>query len=343
LLDPYRLSALKNRHRWSFGVLYPPAFSAAHGEPAMAQTECLLEDAGSAMLEVCLRFLQIDGASVAERAVHTGFLSVAGLAAGAHSRFLRFGQLEAVLLLNAERMEEALFKVTARISNVARAVPANREEALAHSLISAHLLLSVKDGRFFSAIDPPDAIRNRAVECRNAGLWPVLVGNSESQMLAAPIILYDHPKIAPQSPGDLFDGTEIDELLTLRILTLADEEKRAMRDADRRARMLLERTEGLSDRAVLDLHGALEKKPLFAPGERVRLRPRMTERARTDIFDLMLDGVLATVLSVERDIDGRTYVCVAVENDPGKELGAEGKPGHRFFFAPEEVERVGDE
>ena len=343
LLYPYRASALKNRQRWSFGVLYPPAFSAVQREREMAQTECLLEDKGHAALDVCLRFLQIDGASVAERAVHSGFLIVRGLAASAWFSAFCFGKTSALLLVSAERLEGALFKITARISNTAAVAPASRDEALAHSLISAHLVLSLKEGRFFSAIDPPEAVRDRAAQCRNTGLWPVLAGNGDSQMLAAPIILYDHPRTAPQSPGDLFDGTEIDELLTLRIRTLTDEEKGAMRAADWRTQSLLERTEGLSERAVSALHGALQMPPTFAPGERVRLRPRTGARTRTDIFDLVLEGALATVLSVEQDIDGRTYVCVAVENDPGKDLALEGKPGHRFFFAPEEVERVSDE
>jgi hypothetical protein len=29
---------------------------------------------------------------------------------------------------------------------------------------------------------------------------------------------------------------------------------------------------------------------------------------------------------------------VTVDDDPGRDLGAEGNTGHRFFFAPEEVE-----
>ena len=77
-------------------------------------------------------------------------------------------------------------------------------------------------------------------------------------------------------------------------------------------------------------------------GERVRLRPRTGERVRSDVLDLVLDGALATVLSMEEDLEGRTYVCVVLEEDPGKDLGVEGRPGHRFFFAPDEVERIDD-
>jgi hydrogenase maturation protease len=76
-------------------------------------------------------------------------------------------------------------------------------------------------------------------------------------MLSSPIILYDYPQIAPESAGDLFDGTEIDEILTLRIMTLTDAEKREMRGVDERARRILERTETLPAEQLMKLHGAM--------------------------------------------------------------------------------------
>ena len=77
-------------------------------------------------------------------------------------------------------------------------------------------------------------------------------------MLSSPIILYDYPQIAPESPGSLFDGTEIDEILTLRIMTLTDDEKREMRNADDRARQILERTETLPAEQFMKMHGAMK-------------------------------------------------------------------------------------
>jgi hypothetical protein len=76
-------------------------------------------------------------------------------------------------------------------------------------------------------------------------------------------------------------------------------------------------------------------------GDRVRLRPR----ARADILDLALAGMLATVESVEQDFEGRIYLAVTVDDDPGRDLGQLRQPGHRFFFGPEEVEPLvgGDE
>lgn len=135
----------------------------------------------------------------------------------------------------------------------------SRDAALLCSLASTHIILAVQSGAFVSLIDPPDRWRDAAAACRNVGVWPVLVG-SEGQndtMLASPIILYDHPQVAPESPGDFFDGTEIDEMLTLRILTMTDEEKRAMAAVDERARDLLARTEALAREQLLGLHGTI--------------------------------------------------------------------------------------
>jgi hypothetical protein len=69
-------------------------------------------------------------------------------------------------------------------------------------------------------------------------------------------------------------------------------------------------------------------------GDRIRLHPR----GRADILDLALAGKTATVETIEQDFDGRVYLAVTVDDDPGKDLGALRQPGHRFFFSPDEVE-----
>ena len=132
--------------------------------------------------------------------------------------------------LAAERLKQGLFKLTVRISNDSRIDERSahqREEALARSLVSAHTILEARDGEFVSLVDPPENFREFAQACQNVGTWPVLVGEEGQRdtMLSSPIILYDYPQIAPESPGDLFDGAEIDEILSLRIMTLTDEEK----------------------------------------------------------------------------------------------------------------------
>jgi hypothetical protein len=162
----------------------------------------------------------------------------------------------------AELVGEGLFKVTVRIFNrtaLADAKLKSRDEALMRSLVSTHTILGVRGGEFVSLLEPPEALSEVAAACRNTGTWPVLVGEEGARdcMLSSPIILYDYPQIAPESAGDLFDGTEIDEILTLRIMTLTEEEKREMRGVDERARRILERTETLPAEQMLKLHGAM--------------------------------------------------------------------------------------
>jgi hydrogenase maturation protease len=162
----------------------------------------------------------------------------------------------------AEPAAEGLFRVCVRVENrtpFPNAGLRTRDEALLRSLASTHMILGVRGGEFVSLFDPPSRWREPAARCRNVGVWPVLVGETGTRdtMLSSPIILYDYPQIAPESQGDLFDGTEIDEILTLRILTLTDVEKRAAAAVDERVRALLRRTEALGSDQLLGLHGTI--------------------------------------------------------------------------------------
>jgi hypothetical protein len=162
-----------------------------------------------------------------------------------------------------EALRSDLFKLTVVVENLAGIVSGeeSRDQALMRSLVSAHTVLGVTDGRFVSLIDPPEDFLEPAQSCRNMGVWPVLVGveGDRDTMLSSPIILYDYPQIAPESPGDLFDGTEIDEILALRILTMTDAEKQEIRHGDERARKMLERTEALPMEHLMKLHGTLRE------------------------------------------------------------------------------------
>jgi hypothetical protein len=134
-----------------------------------------------------------------------------------------------------------------------------RADLLMHAFASTHTILEARAGEFVSLLDPGDSLEDAAALCRNLGVFPVLVGEPEARdaMLSSPIILYDFPQIAPESNFDFFDGTEIDEMLALRVLTLTDDEKRAMQSVDARARRILERTESLPPEHWSKLHGAV--------------------------------------------------------------------------------------
>jgi hydrogenase maturation protease len=185
----------------------------------------------------------------------------------------RAGLIEAVVVreqhavaghieVSAFEIGEGVFKLVARIENdTAIEQPGQqlREQAVLEALASTHTILGVQNGDFLSLIDPPEHCRGFAAACRNEGTWPVLVGHEgeTDTMLSSPITLYDYPQIARESPGDFFDGTEIDEMLVLRIQTLTDEEKAAAAAVDERARALLNRTTSLSDDQMMGLHGAV--------------------------------------------------------------------------------------
>jgi hydrogenase maturation protease len=164
--------------------------------------------------------------------------------------------------VSAFEMGEGLFKLVARIENdtaVEQTGQQLREQAVLQALASTHTILGVQNGEFLSLIDPPEHCRGFAAACHNEGTWPVLVGREgeTDTMLSSPITLYDYPQIAGESPGDFFDGTEIDEMLVLRIQTLTDEEKAAAAAVDERARALLNRSTSLSDEQMMGLHGAV--------------------------------------------------------------------------------------
>jgi len=216
MLWPYRASALKNQRRWTFGCVFPPAWTAAHPDDACLMRTQVQLRSDPHEVDVAVRFLDADGV---EHSLGPGTF--------AHGRV--------DVQVDGSRL-------TVTISNTSTWDGADREEALRHAFCSTHTLL--RGGVFFSATE--------ASGCENLGTWPVLVG--DDAMLSSPIILEDHPRIAPESPGDLFDGGEIDGLLALNILALADEEKAAMRD-DPRTRAILERTEALTEEQLWTLSG----------------------------------------------------------------------------------------
>jgi hypothetical protein len=219
MLWPYTPSALKNQRRWTFGCVFPPGWTALHPDDAgLMRTQVLVESDPRAV-EVTVRFLQ-DGV---ERSVGRGPFA--------------FGELSGVVEVEVDGP-----RLTVTIRNTTDWEGDAREDALRHALCSAHTLLV--GGRFVSATE--------AAGCENVGTWPVLVG--DDSMLSAPIILEDHPRIAPESPGDLFDGGEIDGLLALNILALTDSEKDEMR-LDPRTREILERTENLTEEQLWTLSG----------------------------------------------------------------------------------------
>jgi hydrogenase maturation protease len=164
-------------------------------------------------------------------------------------------------------VKRGLHRVHVRIRNVSPFEGRDRQDALRQTFCSAHTILHAGGGAFVSLTDPPPPLRAAADACRNAGTWPVLVGEEGERhtMLSSPIILPDYPQVAPESPGDMFDAAEIDQLLRLSILSMTDEERREMRASDPKTRAILERTESLSEEEMMRLHGAIREFGLTRP------------------------------------------------------------------------------
>jgi hypothetical protein len=232
-----------------------------------------------------------------------------------------------------------------------------RDTALRRALIAAHTVMAVAPGRFVSMVDPPEWAKPAVDACRCERTWPVLVG-SDQTVLSSPIILYDYPTIAPESAGELFDGTEIDEILTLRTMALTDEEKRQARATDPRAAAIVDRVDAMPPELLDRLHGTVRypravtgDKPWWDPGadtsvdpdtdsvvvsgkrvargSRVRLRPGLR---RADAQDMFLAGRIADVRAVLHDVDGDLHIAVTLAGDLDPDYG-------RFrYFSAEEVE-----
>jgi hypothetical protein len=282
--------------------------------------------------------------------------------------------LEARLQLSAEVLPGPyVLRVRARLENTATPPVDSRDEALRYALVAAHTVLAVSEGEFLSLLDPPEWARPVAAACENVGVWPVLVGEESRRdvVLASPIILYDHPSIAPESPGELYDGLEIDEILSLRTMALTDEEKREARATDPRAAAIVDRVDSMPPEVLDRLHGAIRylrgapehprvEEPEAAPwwdpgadtsvspetdavvvsgvpvarGSRVVLRPR---GRRADAQDMFLDGRTATVVAVLRSVDDEWHIAVTPEDDPeaAEVMLAHGR---YLYFTPDEVE-----
>ncbi len=258
--------------------------------------------------------------------------------------------------------------------------PASRDEALPAALVAAHLIMTVSGGAFLSMTDPPEWAREQVAACQSTGCWPVLAGAAGDRqvMLAAPIILPDHPQVAPESPGELYDGTEIDEILTLRTLALSDAEKAAARATDPRAAALIDRVDAMDAPTMAQLHGTIRTMtglaaagtagtpmaggepgvPWWDPGADASVSPgtdsivvagqrvvrgsRVILRPgarRADAPDQFLAGRAALVEAVLVDVDDTRYLAVTLVDDPAADL--QSAHGRFLYFSPDEVEPCG--
>ena len=341
-LYPYTPGATKNATPTPFGIVYPPAYAATldttHDH---LELQCVVEGPGEVSAEV--RFLVPSGE---RHAAEPNRIEGEGA--------FKFGEVSVRTTLRVEQLGEGRRRVSFRVENLTTASEfRGRADALRCSLISTHPVLRVTGGgRFVSQLDAP---------CDSVNTWPVLASPRDDVMLGAAIVLPDHPQIAPESRGNLFDNTEIEEALVLHVHALSDRERAEIEEQDPAVREMIERALTVTPEEITNLHGRMElrdpvtREPprpsaavrdptrglpevevdgvVFRRGGRVVVRPGI----EADLQARMLEGRTVRLERIYRDYDGRVHLGVSVD-EPGHEVMRD--TGRFLWFFPAEVEVV---
>jgi hypothetical protein len=349
-LYPYTPSATKNATPTPFGIVYPPAYAA--GSPhtfSRLKLQCIAT--GSDEFAATVSCLQAGEARRIEMTPELGEVPFA------------FGPVVGRVTMTCEDFG-GLMRVTVAVENATEADPGmDRTAALELSLLSTHVVARcAAGGRFMSPIAPPEEAATAVMTCANVNTYPVLATPEDDAVLGAAIILPDHPQIAPESRGSLFDSTEIEEALLLHVLALSDGERAELAGADPAVRAMIDRAVRATPEDIIALHGRVtisdppappdptgapaseaaadvrgeEQITLdgrtFARGGHVVLRPEANRNAQ----DHLLEGRTATIERIYIDYDEQVHLCVTVDDDPGQDIMRD--IGRYLYFKPDEVE-----
>ena len=361
-LYPYTPGATKNATPTPFGIVYPPAYAAAlESTFDHLLLRCTLEARADAVLQAELRFLISDGdrnRGTAQRLELPGVM-VGALAAADGDPVAKEATIESAsgsilvvgMQLSAAQRQPDVYELELLIEN-RTAVPAglDRAAALTRSLISTHPVLRIAGGRFRSPLER---------EYDSVNTFPVLASETGDALIGAAIVLPDHPQIAPESRGSLFDATEIEEALLLHMRALSDGERAEIeRGGDPELLAMLARADEARPEEIIALHGRSElRDPVtltppseppglhdprageaivdvagktFRQGAKVVIRPGPD----ADFHARMLTGRLATIERIFTAYDGQVHLGVTVDDDPGQELMRE-TGRYLYFFEPE--------
>ena len=357
-LYPYTPGATKNATPTPFGIVYPPAYAAGLSTTFdHLELRCALDAPPDAVLAAEIRFLVAGGErhQAAARRLELSGAMVGALAVDPAEKEARIepergAPLTIAMRLAATALDDGTYAVSLRVEN--RTVVSSgldRAGALTRSLISTHPIMHVVGGRFISPLE-------RRLDSVNT--FPVLATPADDAVLGAAIVLPDHPQIAPESRGSLFDGTEIEEALLLHVQVLSDEERAEIEQQDPAVREMIARAAAATPADIISLHGRTELRdpqtdapptePAWLPdpragedtadvagksfrrGGKVVIRPAQN----ADIQARMLDGRVATIEKIFTDYDGKTHLGVTIDDDPGQELMRE-TGRYLYFFAPE--------
>ncbi len=357
-LYPYTPGATKNATPTPFGIVYPPVYAETLSSTFdHLELRCAVKAPPDAVLRAEVRMLVAGGErhKAAARRLDLAGAMVGALAAQPAEKEARIepelgAPLTVWMRLAATVVEDGVFEVSLRIENRTLVSSGlDRAGALARSLLSTHPILRVTGGRFISPLDRPyDSVNT----------FPVLATPEDDVVLGAAIVLPDHPQVAPESRGGLFDSTEIEEALLLHVQVLSDEERSEIEKQDPTVREMIARAAAATPEEIVALHGRVELRdpqtnepPTEPPG---LLDPRAGEETvdvagktfrrggkvvikpgpDADLHARMLDGRTATVERIFTAYDGETHLGVTIDDDPGQDLMRE-TGRYLYFFAPE--------
>jgi hypothetical protein len=360
-LYPYTPTATKNATPTPFGIVYPPVYAAALASTYdHLELRCVLEAPPDAVLGAEVRFLAPGGqrhTAVERRLELTGAMvgALSHVPARKPASVSCGGEgapLSVEMTLETRELGEREYEVILRVANGTLVSSGlDRAGALGRSLLSTHPIVRVQGGRFLSPLERP---------CHSVNTFPVLASPADDVVLGAAIVLPDHPEIAPESHGGLFDSTEIEEALLLHVQVLSDAERAEIDQQDPAVREMIARAAAATPEQIVALHGRVTVRDphtteppseppglvdprageeaaevdgvTFRRGSAVVIRPRPD----ADLHARMLDGRRATIERIFTDYDGRTHLGVTIDDDPGQELMRE--TGRYLFFFAEEVE-----
>jgi hypothetical protein len=361
-LYPYTPDAVKNATPTPFGIVYPPVYASTLASTFdYLELRCALDAPPDGVLRAEVRFLIGGGErheATAARVEVPGAM-VGALAADPAEKEVRVqgdagAPLVVAMALAATPLDGGGYEVALRVENrtVVRS-GLDRAGALGRSLISTHPILYVAGGRFISPLE-----RHRP----SVNTFPVLASAADDVVIGATIVLPDHPQIAPESRGSLFDGTEIEEALLLHVQALSDAERAQIESQDPTVREMIARAAAATPEQIVALHGRVTLRdpettepPTEPPGlldprageERVDVGAKtfrrggkvvVTPGAEADLHARMLDGRVATIERIFTDYDGKTHLGLTIDDDPGQDLMRE--TGRYLYFFAHEVEVV---
>jgi hypothetical protein len=353
-LYPYTPGATKNATPTPFGIVYPPVYAAALASTFdHVELRCRVRAAPDAVLSAEVRFLAATGErhqADAHRIELPGAMVGALAGRPAHKEVSVGGLTVGMSLETLPQAGENECEAVLRVDNRTLVSSGlDRAGALGRSLISTHPVLRVVGGRFVSPLESP---------CHSVNTFPVLATPADDVVLGAAIVLPDHPQIAPESRGGLFDSTEIEEALLLHVRTLSDGERAAIEAQDPAVREMIARAASATPEDIVALHGRVAlrdpetREPpseppglsdpragdssldvggrTFRQGAKVVIRPGPD----ADVHARMLNGRRATIERIFTDYDGKAHLGLTIDDDPGQELMRE-TGRYLYFFAPE--------